>query len=115
MKRHTKIFALALIACMIFFAINFSNAQTVSVSNTEFGLNIDNPILSPSHTYTVLGTYVQDGNVYVVLRNPWGRIEVVEEEIYLQIMRSEGRKFQVISNALRMKQETSNSMINNLR
>jgi len=46
MKRHIKLFALSLIACMIFFATDFSNAQTVSVSNTEFGLNIDSPTLS---------------------------------------------------------------------
>ena len=116
MKRHIKLFTLSLFATMIFFATDFSNAQTVSVSNTEFGLNIDSPTLSPSYTYTVLVTFVQDGNVYVVLRNPWGTIEVVEEETYLQfLIQSENRKFQSVSNVMKTKQDTANSTINNLR
>jgi hypothetical protein len=109
MKSYIKIFAPALIACLIFFAPIICDAQTISNSNTVFGFY-------STPTYTVLGTFENDGQIYVVLRNPWGNIEVVEEETYLQsIIQSENRKFQAVSNVMKTKQDTANSTINNLR
>ena len=106
MIRYIKIFAPAIIACMIYFFPGICDAQTTSGSNEEFGVSTYTP------TYTVIGTYEYNGEIFVVLRNPWGNIEVVEEENYLQM---ESRNFTTISNAMKARQETAISAIHNLR
>jgi len=108
MKNKFKNLAAAIMISGLLFVPVLCSAQVE-------GSSVNDGIV-PGHAYTVLGTYEQDGKVYVILRNPWGNIEVEEEEIYLQsIMQSENREFQAISNVFKVRQDTANSTINNVR
>ena len=101
MKNTFRNIAAAIMISGLFFVPVFGSAQTIG--NIVTG-----------HTYTVLGTYEQDGIVYVVLKNPWGVKEEMEEDDYLKILQ-ENRQFTMVSNILKVKQDTSKSSINNIR
>lgn len=106
MKTLTKKIAAAIMFIGIFFISGITTAQTVNYG------------IAPGHAYTVLGTYEQDGIEYVVLRNPWGKIEDMEEDEYSiiqQKMQQENRQYTTISNVMKMYYDSSKSTINNIR
>jgi len=106
MKTLTKKIAAAIMFIGIFLISGITSAQTVNYG------------ITPSHTYTVLGTYEDNGVTYVVLRNPWGTIENLEEDEYLiiqQKMQQENRQYTTISNVMKVYHDSSKSTINNIR
>ena len=106
MKTLTKKIAAAIMFIGIFLISGITSAQTVNYG------------ITPSHTYTVLGTYEDNGVTYVVLRNPWGTIENLEEDEYLiiqQKMQQENRQYTTISNVMKVYYDSSKSTINNIR
>lgn len=109
MKNTNKNIVAIIIISAFFFVPFFCSAQTGSMVNDG---------IVPGHVYSVIGTYEQDGVDYVVLRNPWGTIEVVEEEDYLPLqtsMQQENRQFTTMSNVMKTRSDVAKSSINNLR
>lgn len=106
MKTLTKKIAAAIMFIGIFFISGITSAQTI------------NDGLNSGHAYTVLGTYEWNGIEYVVVRNPWGTIENMEEDEYLtliQKMQEQSRHFTMVSNVMKVYYDSSKSTINNIR
>ena len=91
MKTLTKKIAPVIVFIGLFFISGITSAQTVNYGVT------------PGHSYTVLGTYEENGVTYVVLRNPWGQTEEVEESQLANID---------LQNALQKQQQTIQMMSN---
>ena len=105
MKTLTKTIAPVIILIGLFFIPEIASAQTV------YGL-------TSGQNYTVISTYEEDGVEYVVVRNPWGTIEEMEEEEYLTITQKisqDSRQFTMMSNVLEAYHDTSKSYINNMK
>jgi len=104
MKTLTKKIAAAIIFIGIFFISGITSAQTVNYG------------LTPSHTYTVLGTYEDNGVTYVVLRNPWGQTEAVEESYLANIdlhnnLQKQQQTVQMMSNVSKVLRDTAMAVV----
>ena len=104
MKTLTKKIAAAIMFIGIFFISGITSAQTV------------NDGVSLGNAYTVLGTYEDNGVTYVVLRNPWGQIEEVEESYLAKIdlqnnLQKQQQTVQMMSNVSKVLRETAMAVV----
>lgn len=110
MKNKFKNLTAAIIIFGIFLVPVLCSAQVA-------GNTVNGGIVS-GNAYTIVDSYEQNGIFYVVLRNPWGEVEVVEEEdaqlsnIDLQnMLQKQQQTIQMLSNISKVLHDTAKAVV----